>query len=279
MKNPPVLISDRIVRSAIGSKLAYSATTLSEACNGGRRAEGRCIWPSFGLLVPVEGDDIDRIGCIADVDGGSKGGPRAVVWRSGRRSKVVAFRGTIGFRDVADSLDVRTARYSSCGSQVRVHSGMLRAFSEMEAALTSRIVGSTPCKDGLPLSLTFTGHSKGGCHAQFAAAYYGSMLAGSCRVACHTFGAPRAGDGAFADWYSETVEDSVVMVDRDDPVARLPPECAGYHGDTALAGTLFVRRKRNPFFSLESHDMDSYLEHALGLMISPASLPGGSGLT
>ena len=247
---------DLVLRSAIGSKLAYSPRVC-------------------GVVKDYE--NAGHMSCIADkyqgAVGSARGGPRALMWRSGTRnapesSLFVAFRGTVGLRDVADTLDARTARYAFCGTTVRVHAGMLGAFSEMEAELTEAIVGCGERSSvDIPRSLTFAGHSKGGCHAQFAAAYYSSMLAGSCRVTCHTFGAPRVGDGAFAEWYSASVEDSVVMIDRDDPIARLPPEFAGYHGTSELSGTLFVSNVGGAFrCPLECHDMDSYLEHSRALV-------------
>lgn len=208
-------------------------------------------------MIPPGGD----VRCIADSRSQS---PRAVIWRSGPGAMIVAFRGTVGLRDIADTMDTRTTAYGFCGAHVRVHAGMLTAFSEMEGDLSASIVNDAI---HIPTSLTFTGHSKGGCHAQFAAAYYSSMLAGGCRVTCHTFGAPTTGDCAFAEWYSGAVHDSVVMIDRDDPIAKMPPAFAGPYCAAALAGTVVVlkggaRKSWNP---LASHDMDSYLEHTLAM--------------
>lgn len=231
-----------ILKSAIGSKLAYS--------------------PDVCRKIPRP-----RVVCIADFssdvssDVPSAGsGPRAYAWDDdGGQTTFVAFRGTVGWRDLQDTLDARMASYAFCGTTVRVHAGMLGAFSEMEDDLTD-VLRSSRARD-----LTFVGHSKGGSHAQFAAAYYSSMFAGRRRVTCHTFGAPRVGDAAFAAWYSGAVHDSVVMIDDRDPIARLPPAFAGYHGTSDLAGTLVVAARRGPFraFSLENHDMEAYLKHAI----------------
>ena len=230
-----------ILKSAIGSKLAYS--------------------PDVCRTIPRP-----CVVCIADVASSVTGsGPRAYAWPDdGGQTMFVAFRGTVGCRDLYDTLDVRTARYAFCGTSVRVHAGMLGAFSEMENDLTAALLSP----QHPPRSITFVGHSKGGSHAQFAAAYYSSMFAGRRSVTCHTFGAPRVGDDAFAEWYSGAVHDSVVMIDVLDPIARLPPEFAGYHATSALAGTLLVGREpgrgeRLTSLSLSRHDMDSYLTHAI----------------
>jgi hypothetical protein len=301
---------DRLHKSAIGSKLAYSASICDPL---DLSAQTRF----FAVLdtnnnkkdTNFKATDDEGLGggslvlCVADTylgsvragvgSGPANNGPRAFIWsdnrqqggassepsesparprasRARRSSLFVAFRGTVGMRDVLDSLDVRTDRYAFCGRSVRVHAGMLGAFAEMEGELTDAILGSGEF-DQIPASLTFAGHSKGGSHAQFAAAYYSSMLAGRCLVSCHTFGAPRVGDDAFAEWYSESVAESVVMIDRRDPVARLPPEFAGYHGLEALSGThLFDGEGRCPLL-LGCHDMDSYLEHVVSSPLGKVS--------
>ena len=229
-----VLFDERIIRSAVGSKMVYSR----DVCR--------------------------HVQCIADTRSQS---PRAMMWHSGPGEMIVAFRGTVGLRDIADTLDSRVTVYGFCGTHVRVHAGMLAAFSEMEGGITASIVKDA-CRYHIPTSLTFTGHSKGGCHAQFAAAYYSSMLAGNCRVTCHTFGAPTTGDCAFAEWYSGSVHDSVILIDRDDPIAKLPPAFTGYCA-AALAGTVVLQRgSRKSWNPLASHDMDSYLEKTLAMFQS-----------
>ena len=254
---------ERVLRSAISSKLAYSPNICRFVTPA---LLSRYMWPTTRayLMIPTERTNFRCIDDTTQIDkDGRCGSPRAFMWRSGPGEMVVAFRGTAGLHDVVDTLDSRTAPFAFCGTNVRVHAGMLGAFSEMEGELTASIVDEGCIRS--VTSITFTGHSKGGSHAQFAAAYYSSMLAGRCRIACHTFGAPRIGDRAFAEWYAASVEDSVIVVDRDDMVVNMPPVCVGYDA-AGLVGTVVLESLRKSWNPLVNHNMDSYLEHTLAML-------------
>ena len=237
------MLGDRVLRSAIASKAVYSPSMDRPRCHGRGGRSATCVIP----------------------DRSKKDAPRAFIWRSGDRSLFVAFRGTTGMRDLLGLLDMRTANFGYCGSHVNVHSGMLSAFGEIERDMTDTIL------DARPKSIVFTGHSKGGCHAQFAAAYYKTMLAGNCKVACHTFGALRTGDRTFSDWYNGSVDDSLVFVDRQDPVRLLQPfhDLKGWHEIGAGGGVEWFP------VTLKAHDMSSYLDSVAAAQRLPGTLPLG----
>ena len=88
------------------------------------------------------------------------------------------------------------------------------------------------------------------------------MLAGRCRVACHTFGALRTGDRSFSEWYNGAVDDSVVLLNRRDVAGCLPPAFAGY--DDGLTGRTvfdFDPLAGSRLLPSSYHDMDTYLDY------------------
>lgn len=123
---------------------------------------------------------------------------------------VVAFRGTEAREgiDWATDLDARPVPFAPGG---RVHAGFLRALDHRDAA--ARVAGAI-AELGRGREVHFTGHSLGGALASLAAARHGDR--------CHlvTFGAPRAGDAAFA---RALPEDSHRVVNGRDAVPLLPP--------------------------------------------------------
>jgi hypothetical protein len=70
-----------------------------------------------------------------------------------------------------------------------------------------------------------TGHSLGGAMATIAAAY---LRAAGLTCDLWTFGAPRVGNGAFADFVTAQPGLENRATDQDDPVPRLPPLFAGF---------------------------------------------------
>jgi hypothetical protein len=290
-----MLFSERVLRSAVASDLAYSDMCAgSMGSMGSRGSRGRKVapqvqvqkqqqhWPVRESLVGGDGDGTGaggagggrRITCVrADtyVRAGVRAGPdaiatssRAYAWRSGDAALTVAFRGSVGSGDIARFLDMKRVDFGFREHKVQVHAGLLRTFRELERPLTRLIlpdaaIAMHPDSDGeeeeaeadadaeahadadadaeahaharirtRPRHLTFTGHSLGGALALFAAAYYASLTDGRADVACHVFGAFRPGDAAFRDWYQRVVGESVVLCNRDDLVAQLPPKCLGY---------------------------------------------------
>jgi hypothetical protein len=208
-------MNDRVLRSAISSKLTYSPPHITSRHNKPKNVT---------------------------LDEYSKG------------AMVVSFRGTTNLRDLSDVLDLRMMDYAFCSNHVRVHAGMLRAFSQMENELTEKIMAARPT------SLTFTGHSKGGSHAMFAAAYYKTMFDRRCHVTCHSFGALKTGDDAFVAWYNASVDDSLVLLNQHDIVGlHWPPVCTGYTGWANIKGCfVFDAHRSTP---CADHAIDSYLEY------------------
>ena len=70
------------------------------------------------------------------------------------------------------------------------------------------------------------GHSLGGALAMINAAdlsqYAKLKWNGNVTVSCCTFGAPAAGNRAFAEYFNDNVIDSTRVVVQDDPITYLP---------------------------------------------------------
>jgi hypothetical protein len=65
-----------------------------------------------------------------------------------------------------------------------------------------------------------TGHSLGGAVATLAAAY---LRASGTAVSLYTYGSPRVGNAAFADFVSAQPGGEIRVTHLDDPVPKLPP--------------------------------------------------------
>ena len=111
---------------------------------------------------------------------------------------------------------------AACQAGGKVHSGFLKAFSEVAPLLDELVEKRTPGQ-----RVWLTGHSLGGAHATLAAAHLGPEAI----QGLYTFGCPRVGDAAFASVLP--TRSHVRFVHRDDWVPTVPPGLLGYvHGGT-----------------------------------------------
>jgi len=120
---------------------------------------------------------------------------------------VAAFRGTDEVRDWLTNLHAVPARWAHGG---RVHRGFRQALGHALRPL--RALLATQAAAGAPLVLC--GHSLGGALALLAAPVFGARTV-------RTFGAPRAGDGAFAATLQGV--DVAQFATEHDVVPHLPP--------------------------------------------------------
>jgi hypothetical protein len=241
-----LLLRERAIRSAIASQLAYTDIGVVPAVPASR-------------CVVTRGDGVAAAAAAAAAPRhclrvGTASGCKAYAWARADEM-TVAFRGSVGARDIAAFFDLERVDYRFRESRASVHAGVLRAFDEVERELTPLIL---PPERGhrAPSRLTFTGHSLGGALAMFAAAYYASMTPlGRCRVACHSFGAFRPGDSAFSEWYAASVDESLVLANSSDLVVHLPPRCLGY-ADVTKGKHDFARG-----LGRHAHTMDTYIAY------------------
>ena len=146
------------------------------------------------------------------------------------RTLYVAFRGTDSWTDVRFDLDYRLASLSDEVPEVKVHSGFHKKYLSIEAQLFDITMGHQELFD----KIVVTGHSLGGGLATVAA----PMLAAihpSKTLECLTFGAPRAGNAAFVNWFRSSVSVNLRIVNDFDPIQSLPLEGHYHHVSHAIS--------------------------------------------
>ena len=126
----------------------------------------------------------------------------------------VTFRGTSSFKDILEDLDIKRTRVSG---KIKVHKGFYKQFQSVQINITKSLLKLTENAT----RIIFTGHSLGGALAQIAAVYYGDMLK-DIFITCYTFGSPRVGNKYFVEWFSNSVDENVRVVNDNDPVPMVP---------------------------------------------------------
>ena len=216
-------LNDNLFRSALASKLSYS-----QDCKKAKQLHGTQI---------------------CNIIDNRKTGAHTYIYPSGTNSKLIAFRGSHSFDQIANYCNPGMSSFHIRGHKVKVHSHILHLFQSIENDLTNII-----CTETTPQTYTFCGHSAGGAIAHFAAAYYGDI---ACRnqIICHTFGSPKMGNPAFIEWHNECVKESTDVIHKNDIVNYIPfGHCyAPFQNQIVLPCP-----KVNP---LIAHDMETYLEN------------------
>lgn len=251
-KTAPIvmLISEKILRSAMASKLAYAKTNIKVAAmphtaqlHGSRGVRT--------IRTNPDGDmKEDEVWFIDD----TRTGIHAYAWKNGTNSTVIAFKGSSTTSDVLNLADVRLNNFHFRDKKVKVHSGVLRMFHSIEDVLNKQILDSLTLRTRK--YVTFCGHSLGGAIAIFAAAYYGNISHNNIGISCHTFGAPKVGDTEFVRWLNEGAEDIVNVVTEGDLVPQFP--LLGYDSNEVKTVIMKDTKKiHNPF---QQHDLETYIE-------------------
>lgn len=108
-----------------------------------------------------------------------------------------------------------------------VHTGFQNAWIEIGASVKAAIASAAKANPGY--KIVSTGHSLGGAVATLAAAY---LRADGNAVDLYTYGSPRVGNEAFANFVSAQAGAEWRVTHGDDPVPRLPPIIFGYRHTT-----------------------------------------------
>ena len=188
---------------------------------------------------------------------------------------VFVFRGTESFQDVITDLDVRRVPYME-NTGLLVHAGFLGQFNSLKLNLIKTIEKYSGKID----KILCIGHSLGGALATLASGHFGSLYNGKIPVTCHTFGSPRVGNGAYAEWFSRQVTLHVRIMNQDDPVSQMPISCRFEHCSEATCVkedlTVEIRKdtkwywrvlrfKSNCCFPVLAHTCDQYIDHMVKL--------------
>lgn len=231
------MISERVLRSAMASKLAYAEDI---------RALAR--FPVSSLLHGRKSENGKIIDC-------KRSGAHAYIWQTGENSQIVSFRGSTTMKDVCRFINTELVPFNYCDNTMRVHHVVHTMFASIEKEITESLNLCDNLND--QQNITLCGHSLGGALAMFAAAYFANMTNGRHNIICHTFGAPKVGDESFTQWYEYWVHESVHLKNKYDFLAEYP--FWGYSDASTI-----IRLGNNPstlFEALSNHDLDTYIRN------------------
>jgi len=175
-----------ICTSSVLSKFPIDSTTyenlvrFSKFSAAAYNCEQPFACPGYTLVASIDINSTDTQGYIARDDN--------------KQQIIVVFKGTASVPDLLLDLNITMIPYTDngCPRGCEVHGGFYQSWSSASSFVMSAL-------QRVPRSYTVivTGHSLGGSIATLASA---SILAAGYRTIAYTFGQPRVGNQAFADW-------------------------------------------------------------------------------
>ncbi|KAI9788784.1 MAG: hypothetical protein M1816_006565 [Peltula sp. TS41687] len=135
---------------------------------------------------------------------------------------VVAFRGSTSVRNWVFNGDIGLFPTDLC-TGCHVHHGFWTAWKEIESTVLAAVKNAVAANPGFAVKVT--GHSLGGAIATIAAA---KLRQTGTPAALYSFGCPRVGDDAFAQFTTKQAGGNFRVTHTDDPVPRLPMDWLGY---------------------------------------------------
>ncbi|GAB4815834.1 hypothetical protein N2152v2_002880 [Parachlorella kessleri] len=173
-------------------------------------------------------------------------------WGGAGAPYVLAFKGTSSGKNALHDLQAGPqVPYSiTCIPLVaadEMPAGFFKSFTahDFGERMLSKVGGLLEASQADTSQLTFylTGHSLGGAVAMLAA-YEVHKRWPASRIVVYTFGAPRVGNLAWANVYSEAVPETWAVVNHQDPVPRVPKFYyypSGHRVSMGLAGDIIIR--------------------------------------
>ncbi|KAK7045011.1 lipase-3 domain-containing protein [Favolaschia claudopus] len=152
-------------------------------------------------------------------------------------------------------VDIDTQRIpQAAGKNIKVHDGLQSTFQRTADGLLSGVqagLQSTGVK-----KVVVTGHSQGAALATMTGAMLKGALDPSIDVVITTFGLPRGGNAAWADFLDQNIPNTFVT-NQNDPVPTVPPLLFGFaHG----AGEMHISSSDQPspeIVSCPGHDNEN----------------------
>ncbi|KAH8887421.1 lipase [Thozetella sp. PMI_491] len=135
---------------------------------------------------------------------------------------IVSFKGSHSVRNWITNLEFL---FTDCDfvSDCKVHTGFANAWTEVESAVLAAVKSATAAHP--TFKVITTGHSLGGAVATLGGAY---LRKAGYSVDIYTFGSPRVGNDAFADFVTAQAGAENRVTHLNDLVPRLPPLVFGY---------------------------------------------------
>ncbi|KAF9460237.1 Alpha/Beta hydrolase protein [Collybia nuda] len=153
-----------------------------------------------------------------------------------KREYIIAYHGTKSVNDTRDDLKIGLRKFSVAGitvpKDVRVHEGFRDVYFRNDGHNTLINLLTKEFKRNPGYSIVTTGHSLGGAVASIAGVILRRTL--KVPVKIYTYGQPRTGNAAYAQWVEDGVDLSNIFrsVNRNDPFPHVPTTLRGYmhHG-------------------------------------------------
>jgi hypothetical protein len=158
--------------------------------------------------------------------GSSTGIGGYVATDNARKEIVVSIRGSSNIRNWIANVDFLQTPCSLV-ADCYVHTGFQNAWVEIGAAVKTAVKAAR--KANPSYKIVSAGHSLGGAVATLAATY---LRVDGYAVDLFTYGSPRVGNEAFANFVSAQAGLEWRITHGDDPVPRLPPIIFGYRHTT-----------------------------------------------
>lgn len=140
------------------------------------------------------------------------------VWKSGPKSLIVSFRGSVSVKNLITYCNNDMRRFTFRDKDMYVHGGVLDLFESIHDEMMMH-VGVTSHRMNF---VTYTGYSLGGALATLSSLYFALMFPLQT-VNCYTFGTPLVGDKGFVSVYEDVVKSSLHVVNKLDVVPLLIP--------------------------------------------------------
>lgn len=186
-------------------------------CDSSAIADWTCKWCAY-----IPGFEVSK---VIDTDG-----LQAFVGYDTQESQIViSFRGSTDLIDWLDDLDAVMTPYPGV-SGGEVHEGFYDAW--LELANDVMAPAEALIKKYHHATLLITGHSLGAALAQLCAlnaSTYARSVGFTGSVVTYTYGSPRWGNLAMADYFATLVDVNWRMVNMHDVVPTVPPESDGFH--------------------------------------------------
>ncbi|KAJ4494048.1 Alpha/Beta hydrolase protein [Lentinula edodes] len=151
---------------------------------------------------------------------------------SSREELVVALRGSASVADVLLDTQVQLVPLVSPGvsipHDVQVHAGFLTAWNSVGVQVLAILAEQLALHRDIKAIVT-SGHSLGGALATLSAISANQRFP-QCKVITYSYGAPRTGNKAFAEFVNKSLgENAFRVVHTHDGVPTMIPQSLGYH--------------------------------------------------
>ncbi|KAL4459318.1 hypothetical protein ABPG74_017931 [Tetrahymena malaccensis] len=144
---------------------------------------------------------------------------------------VITFRGsTRTLTNWIYNFDVKKSPFEKC-QNCSIHSGFLKTYNDIKDQLLKNLDNLISKYPAAPIIIS--GHSLGGAIATIAAIdiqhFLNERSYQNVIKEVHTFGSPRVGNQAFAEYYNQLIPQTARVVNNQDIVPHLPPNKIGYY--------------------------------------------------